>query len=81
MFLTIFGWSLLLLPFSLVSRSPNGWKTGYIIAMIILGVVLLAAFAIWERYFAPVAYFPFKFLKDRTVLGACMLYGIMFLSI
>lgn len=81
MFFTVFGWALLLLPFSLASRAPNGWKTGYIIAMIILGAVLLACFIIWERYFAPVAYFPFKFLKDRTLLGASLLYGIMFLSI
>ncbi|KAI0377944.1 MFS general substrate transporter [Hypomontagnella monticulosa] len=81
MLLTIAGWSLLLLPFSIVTYAPNGWKTGYIIAMIVLGVVLLAAFAVWEKYFAPVAYFPFKFLKDRTILAACVLYGVMFLSI
>ncbi|KAI0139403.1 MFS general substrate transporter [Hypoxylon sp. NC0597] len=81
MLLTIAGWALLLLPFSIVTYAPNGWKTGYIIAMIVLGVVLLAAFVVWERFFAPVAYFPFKFLKDRTILGACLLYGVMFLSI
>ena len=81
MCLTIFGWSLLLLPFSLAGTAPNGWKTGYIIAMIVLGVVLLAAFVIWEKFFAPVQYFPFKYLKDRTVLGASLLYGFMFLSI
>ncbi len=81
MFLTIFGWSLLLLPFSLVQYAPNGWKTGYIIAMIVLGVVLLAAFVVWEKFFATVQYFPFKHLKDRSVLGACLVYGLMFLSI
>lgn len=81
MFLTIFGWGLLLLPFNLTYYAPNGWKTGYIIAMIVLGVVLLAAFVVWEKYFATVQYFPFKHLKDRSILGACLLYGIMFLSI
>ncbi|KAH7013768.1 siderochrome-iron transporter MirB [Ilyonectria destructans] len=81
MFLTVFGFSLLLLPFSLVFYAPNGWKTGYIIAMIVLGVVLLAAFAVWEKYFSPVPYIPFKFLKDRTILGACLVYGLMFCSI
>ncbi|KAI2780224.1 MFS general substrate transporter [Daldinia loculata] len=81
MLLTIAGWSLLLLPFSIVGYAPRGWKTGYIIAMIILGAVSLAAFVVWERFFAPVAYFPFKFLKDRTILGACMVYGVMFLSV
>jgi len=80
MALTIFGWSLLLLPFNLVSSAPEGWKTGYIIAMIVLGVLCLAGFAVWEEYFATVAYLPFRFLKDRTIIGACLVYGIMFLS-
>lgn len=81
MCLTIFGWSLLLLPFSLVNSAPNGWKTDYIIAMIVVGVVLLAAFGAWEKFFAPVPYIPFQYLKNRTILCACLVYGIMFCSI
>ncbi|KAI0196369.1 siderochrome-iron transporter MirB [Astrocystis sublimbata] len=81
MLLTIFGFSLLLLPFSLDAYAPNGWATGYIIAMIVLGIVLLAAFVLWEKYLAPVQYFPFKFLKDPTILGACGLYGFMYISV
>ncbi|CAH0015797.1 unnamed protein product [Clonostachys rhizophaga] len=79
--LTTAGWSLLLLPFSIASIAPDGWSSGYIIAMIVLGVVLLVAFGLWEKYFARVPYFPWKYLKDRTVLGSCFLYGFMFLSI
>ncbi|KAI0184895.1 siderochrome-iron transporter MirB [Xylaria flabelliformis] len=81
MSLTSFGFVLLLLPFSLTGYAPHGWRTGYIIAMFILGGVLLATFVVWEKYFAPVQFFPFKHLKDRTILGACGVYGIMFLSI
>ncbi|KAI1491972.1 hypothetical protein F5X96DRAFT_438154 [Biscogniauxia mediterranea] len=81
MFLTVFGWSLLLLPFSLVTYAPNGWKTGCIIALIVLGFLLLAAFPIWEKYYAPVQFFPFKFLMDRTILGSCLLYCFTSLSI
>ncbi|KAI0533986.1 MFS general substrate transporter [Xylaria digitata] len=81
MFLTVFGFVLLLLPFSLSGYAPHGWKTGYIIAMIVLGALLLTAFVLWEKYGAPVQFFPFKYLKDRTIMGACGLYGIMFLSI
>jgi hypothetical protein len=80
MFCTVFGWGLLLLPFSLAGYAHDGWKTGYIIAMIVLGVALLVAFGIWERFFAPVQYFPFRYLKDRTILGACLVYAFMFLS-
>ncbi|KAJ2987425.1 hypothetical protein NUW58_g4516 [Xylaria curta] len=81
MLLISFGFVLLLLPFSLVRYAPNSWRTGYIIAMFIVGGVLLTAFVIWEKYGAPVQFFPFKYLKDRTILSACALYGIMFLSI
>ncbi|KAJ3494588.1 hypothetical protein NLG97_g3980 [Lecanicillium saksenae] len=81
MLLTIFGWSLLLLPFNLATKAPHGWRTGYIIAMIVLGVALLAAFVVWEKYFATVQYFPFKHLKDMSVLGASLVYGFMFISI
>ncbi|KAI0008341.1 MFS general substrate transporter [Xylariaceae sp. FL0662B] len=81
MFLITFGFALLLLPFSLAEYAPRGWRTGYVIAMIVVGVVLLVGFGIWERYFAPVAFFPYKFLKDRTILGSCLLYGAMFASI
>ncbi|TGJ83099.1 hypothetical protein E0Z10_g5657 [Xylaria hypoxylon] len=81
MLLTVFGFVLLLLPFSLTRYAPHGWSTGYIIAMFVLGGVLLTAFVIWEKYFAPVQFFPFKYLKDRTILSACGLNGIMFLSI
>lgn len=49
--------------------------------MIIFGVVSLILFALWEKYFARVSYLPFKFLKDRTILGASMTYGVMFISI
>ncbi|KAF2723172.1 MFS general substrate transporter [Polychaeton citri CBS 116435] len=68
------GWSLLLLPFSLSSYAPDGWSTYYIILMIVLGVVCLAAFVLWERFIAP-------FLKNRTILDSCFMYGLMFLSI
>lgn len=81
MLLTIFGFSLLLLPFSIQQYAPDGWKTGYIIAMIVLGVVCLVGFVIWEKYLAPVRYMPWKYLKNGTILLSCMLYGIMFLSI
>ncbi len=79
--LTTAGFSLLLLPFSLVYTAPNGWKSASIIAMLVIGVICLAVFVIWERFFAPVSYFPFKHLKDPTVLGACLCYGLMFTSV
>lgn len=81
MVLTIAGWSLLLLPFSIASYAPNGWASDYIISMLALGFLCLIAFGLWEKFFSPVPYFPFRFLTDRTILGASLLYCFMFVSI
>ncbi|GJN66742.1 siderophore iron transporter mirB [Purpureocillium lilacinum] len=81
MLLTIAGFSLILLPMSIAKRAPNGWATGYIIAMLVIGVLCLAAFGVWEKWFAKVPYLPFEYLKNRTILGACLLDGFLFMSV
>ncbi|EEU35532.1 uncharacterized protein NECHADRAFT_55481 [Fusarium vanettenii 77-13-4] len=75
------GWSLLLLPFSIARSAPQGWSTGYIIAMIVLGVLVLAASVFWEKSYARIPFFPWKFLKERTVWASCLLNGLMFMSV
>ncbi|KAF5657950.1 major facilitator superfamily transporter [Fusarium heterosporum] len=81
MFLTIAGFSLILTPLNIATRAPNGWRTGYIIAMIVVGVVCLGGFAAWEKWYAKVPYVPFNFLEDRTILGACLLSAFLNMSI
>jgi MFS family permease len=70
-----------LLPFSLSAYAPLGWKTPYIIAMIVLGILLFPVFYIWEAKFTPVPFLPWKYLKEGTIIGSCLLYGVMFISI
>ncbi|KAJ5772783.1 Major facilitator superfamily domain general substrate transporter [Penicillium paradoxum] len=74
------AFSLILLPFSIASYGPKGWATGYIIAMEVLGVACVPAFYLWERYGSPVQFLPWKYLKEPTVIGSCLLYGVMFIS-
>ncbi|KAJ5827817.1 Major facilitator superfamily domain general substrate transporter [Penicillium robsamsonii] len=74
------AFSLILIPFSIATYGPKGWATGYIIAMEVLGVACVPAFYIWERYCSPVQFLPWKYLKDPTIIGSCMLYGVMFTS-
>ncbi|KAM0362617.1 hypothetical protein ACHAP4_001365 [Fusarium culmorum] len=81
MVLTIAGFSLILTPLNIATRAPNGWKADYIIAMLVVGVVCLVGFAAWEKWYAKVPYVPFKFLKDRTILGACLLSAFLNMSI
>lgn len=61
------------LPFQIASNAPSGWDTGYIIAMIVVGVVMLVLFVLHEKFLAPIPLLNFSILKDRTVIGACLL--------
>ncbi|EON98860.1 putative mfs siderochrome iron transporter protein [Phaeoacremonium minimum UCRPA7] len=72
-FLFASGLIIFLLPFNIASSAPNGWATGYIIAMIVVGFVLLVGFGVNELWLAPVPFLKFQFLTDRTLVGACLL--------
>ncbi|CAG8219761.1 unnamed protein product [Penicillium nalgiovense] len=69
------GMALFLLPFSLWSYQKDQWRSAMIICMIILGGLLLIAFALYERFWAPVTFIPFNLLMDRTVFFG----GLMFI--
>lgn len=72
---------MLLLPFNLATNTGEGWHSPKMIVMIVMGVVTLALFAAWEKWLAPVQFFPFRYLKERTIIGSCLLYGFMFVSV
>ncbi|KAK4517726.1 uncharacterized protein ATC70_001068 [Mucor velutinosus] len=67
------GLTVFLLPFSIADSAPNGWATGYIIAMIVVGFVMLIIFVSFETFVAPVPLFNYKLLSDRTIIGVCLL--------
>lgn len=75
------AWCLFVLPFSLVTYAPQGWKTPYIIACIVLGLCLFPVFYIWEAKYAPFQFLPWHYLRNPTIIGSCLLYGAMFLSV
>nr|POE54268.1 siderophore iron transporter mirb [Quercus suber] len=74
------GVALFLLSFNLYMLQPEGWDSPLIICFIVFGVVLLGVFAVWEKFFAPVAFLPYSLLSDRTVLGACILSATLYFS-
>lgn len=67
------GFVLFLLPFTIASSSSQAWATDYIIAMLVVGFVLLIIFGFWERFGARQPFVPWHLLKNRTVVGACLL--------
>lgn len=80
MVLIIAGWSLLLLPLSLANYAAHSWRSGSIIAMLVVGFCLLIAFGIHERFFAKKQFLPFHYLIDRTVIGSCLCAATLFMS-
>ncbi|EAQ90155.1 hypothetical protein CHGG_06774 [Chaetomium globosum CBS 148.51] len=67
------GFTVFLLPFTLASTARNGWKTDYIVGMIVTGFVLIVLFGLYQAYWAPQPFLKHEFLTDRTVIGACLL--------
>ncbi|QYS95460.1 MFS domain-containing protein [Trichoderma simmonsii] len=67
------GLALFLLPFNLYALQPLGWRSPLIICLLVFGFLLTVAFALWERFFAPVTFIPYSLLLDRNMIGACML--------
>jgi MFS family permease len=78
LFLIVSGIALLLLPFNIWSYQQEKFVSPMISCMIGLGILLLIAFALWERFGAPVTFIPFHLLRDRTVLGANLLAAVAF---
>lgn len=80
LFLIVSGLVIFLLPFSLYSYQADQWRSALVVSMLIIGGLLLIAFALYEKYIAPKTFIPYKLLLDRTVMGACVLSGVLFVS-
>lgn len=80
MLLVTGGFSLILLPLTIATYQERKWESASIIAMIVVGGVLVIAFAVWEKWFAPVSFVPFEVLVDRTVLPACLVSACLFIA-
>ncbi|EPY52325.1 siderophore-iron transporter Str3 [Schizosaccharomyces cryophilus OY26] len=68
-----FGFSLLLLPFSLVSYAKNGWRNPSMIAMIIVGGIILIIFGLYELFLAPYPLCPRRILFNKTFMMAVVI--------
>jgi len=75
------GIALFLLAFNLAPLQPKGWKSPLIVTMLAVGPALVTIFVFWEKSLPnDRTFIPFNFLKDRTILGACLLSGGLFTS-
>ena len=74
------GMALFLLPLSLYSYQGREWESPMIISMLVVGLVLLAVFPLYEKFLAPVKFIPVHLLGDRTVLLAGIMMFFVFFN-
>ncbi|KAG9232685.1 major facilitator superfamily domain-containing protein [Amylocarpus encephaloides] len=78
--LIISGFVLFLLPFALSQYQRNTWDSPNIISMLVVGVLCLIAFPLYEKYLAPKCFIPWRLFLNDTVIGACLLSSMLFTS-
>jgi MFS family permease len=66
------GLALILIPLTLVSRSPSGWHDPKLLLMILAGIILLILFPLWESR-TPHPLLPLALVKSRTFCAGCAL--------
>ncbi|CUM49433.1 uncharacterized protein AC631_05448 [Debaryomyces fabryi] len=79
-FLLMAAFVIFLLPFTLASYGRSQYSSVTFIAMVIVGFYISPVFFPWERFGARKHFIRWELLSDRTVLGACCLSAISFLS-
>ncbi|EHK49393.1 hypothetical protein TRIATDRAFT_50845 [Trichoderma atroviride IMI 206040] len=75
-----FGWSLLLLPFSLKTYAEHGWRNQSLIAMMILGGLFLIAYVVFEMKFARVPSAPRRLVFNKTFIMAIIIDSFYMLA-
>lgn len=72
--LLVIGLGLTLIPLTLTgSKNSDRWQQGSNIAMLVVGVVVVIGFFVWDVKFAKRPFVPFRMIKERTVIAACLL--------
>lgn len=74
------GQILFLLPFSLAASAERQWASGHIIAMIVIGLALLAAFPLVEKRISRHPFIPWRLLTDRNLLLVCGISALFLFS-
>ncbi|RAL12972.1 MFS general substrate transporter [Aspergillus homomorphus CBS 101889] len=75
-----FGWSLLLLPFSLKTYADGGWRNQSLIAMMIVGGLLLIAYFVYELKWARVPSAPRRLVFNKTFIMSIVIDSFYMLA-
>lgn len=71
---------LFLLPFSLQTYGRAPYDSATFITMVVLGFLMFFVFAAWEKWFARVHFIRYDLLRERTVMGCCLLALVLYMA-
>lgn len=76
--LTVGGIGMFSAALSMGDHAPQGWKTGYVLALLLVGLALIVAFVFWELHF-PHPLMPMSIWKDRnfSLAMVILLFGYL----
>lgn len=74
----IFGIGMFSAALSLGDTAPQGWKTGYVLALLIVGILLLVGFVLWDLWY-PAPLVPMGIWRDRnfSLLLSILMFGYL----
>ena len=76
-FLSITGLVLFLVAMQAGGYS-HSWSSAYVLCQLLIGILLIAGFVIWEWKFAPYPMVPHEMFAGQTIVGTA--YGIAFVA-
>lgn len=80
-FCVVFGIGMFSASLSLGDTAPQGWRTGYVLALLIVGALLLLAFVLWDMWIGDeYALVPMSIWKDRNFTVALSILSLGFLA-
>jgi MFS family permease len=65
--------ALILLPLTLAANVPGGWRNNTMRGMLVGGLLLFPVFCWYETKIPRLPLVPYRFLRNRTILGACLI--------
>ncbi|KAH6714994.1 major facilitator superfamily domain-containing protein [Leptodontidium sp. MPI-SDFR-AT-0119] len=76
--LSITGIALFCSSLTIAGDAPKGWGTGYVIAMLVLGIVLMVGFVCWEAFYK-YPLMPLHVWKDKnfSLINVVVLLGFL----
>ncbi|KAK9413176.1 putative Siderochrome-iron transporter [Seiridium unicorne] len=70
------GFACLLLPLTVAAQLTDGWRTPWIIALLVVGVILLVCLPLYEKRMALYPLVPVSYFKNSTITLSCLLIAL-----